>query len=84
MPLARAMPANGDDDPAPKAMDALWNLSFDDEAVERVTNGGGIERIVATMKQYLATISWEFHGYAEIQRMAIKYFYKLYTNDFYV
>jgi hypothetical protein len=34
------------------AMDALWNLSFDDEAVDRVASGSGIERITIAMEQH--------------------------------
>mmetsp|Transcript_95127 Transcript_95127/g.268754 ORF Transcript_95127/g.268754 Transcript_95127/m.268754 type:complete len:1140 (+) Transcript_95127:126-3545(+) len=39
------------------AMDALWNLTFDDEALDRFTEGegGGIERVVATMRFHVKT-----------------------------
>jgi len=44
------------------AMDALWNLTFDDEVVMRVANAGGIERVLALMRKH--------DGIAELQGAA--------------
>jgi len=58
------MEQHGDADPSRirPAMDALWNLTFDDEVVARVSEAGGIERVLAVMRKH--------DGIAELQGAA--------------
>merc|ERR1712032_347558 len=49
--VLRVMEQHQDADPRwlRPAMDALWNLTFDDEVVTRVSEAGGIERVLAVL-----------------------------------
>merc|ERR1719217_1581921 len=55
------------------AMDALWNLTFDDDAVDRATDADAIVRIAETMRQHA--------DIAELQASACAIFLNLAVRD---
>lgn len=54
------------------AMDALWNLTFDDEAVDRVNNSDGIEHVVDAMRRHPDLAELQGSACAVILNLAVR------------
>lgn len=54
------------------AMDTLWNLTFEDEAVDRATEAGGIERVAEVMNTHANTIDLQSGACAVILNLAVR------------
>jgi len=54
------------------AVDALWNLTFDDEAVDRATEADGIKRITATMQKHEAASDLQGGACAVLLNLAVR------------
>merc|ERR1719343_769924 len=53
-------------------IDALWNLTFDDEAVDRATEAGGIERITEAMRGHADTAELQAGACAVLLNLAVR------------
>jgi len=54
------------------AVDALWNLTFDDEAVECVTEAGGIEQICSVMRAHPGAAELQGGACAVLLNLAVR------------
>lgn len=54
------------------AVDALWNLTFDDEAVDRATKANGIESVLSAMKAHVGAMELQAGACAVLLNLAVR------------
>lgn len=54
------------------AMDALWNLTFDDEAVDRASDAGAIQRVTSVMRKHQDSADLQSGACAVLLNLAVK------------